>query len=241
MSQPALAFADYFADLPDPRIDRTKKRLLGGILVIAVCAVIAGADRFPEVETFGKAKEAWLRRFLALPNGIPGHDTFNRLFAALDRKAFAACFARWMAGLCQADGLRPIAIDGKAARSAPRDTFSGCLHLVSAWAVENHLILGQEAVADGGHGITALPELLRVLELKGAPVAIDAAGCQVGIARQIRQEKGHYLLAVKGNQPALRGPSRRRSSGPVRRTSPGCGTRPTRRPGTGTGGTRSAT
>ncbi len=203
MSRPTLAFADYFADLPDPRIDRTKKHLLGDILVIAVCAVIAGADSFPEVETFGKAKEPWLRRFLALPNGIPSHDTFNRVFAALDRKAFAACFARWMASLCTAAGLRPIAIDGKAVRAAPRATFSGCLHLVSAWAVENHLILGQEAVADGSNEITAIPELLRVLELKGALVTIDAAGCQVEIARQIRAQQGHYLLAVKDNQPAL--------------------------------------
>jgi predicted transposase YbfD/YdcC len=203
MSKAKLAFADYFADLPDPRIDRTKKHLLGDILVIAVCAVIAGADSFPEIETFGKAKEAWLRRFLALPNGIPSHDTFNRAFAALDRKAFAACFARWMARLAEAVGLRAIAIDGKAARAAPRDTFSGCLHLVSAWAVENHLILGQEAVADGSNESTAIPALLQLLELKGALVTIDAAGCQAEIARQIREQKGHYLLAVKENQPAL--------------------------------------
>jgi hypothetical protein len=168
MSRPRIAFADYFADLPDPRVDRTKKHLLGDILVIAVCAVIAGADSLPEVESFGRAKEPWLRRFLALPNGIPSHDTFNRVFAALDRKALAACFARWMAGLCDAVGLRAIAIDGKAARAAPRDTFSGCLHLVSAWAVENHLILGQEAVADGSHEIAAIPKLLRVLDLEGA-------------------------------------------------------------------------
>jgi predicted transposase YbfD/YdcC len=203
MSKPTIAFADYFADLPDPRVDRTKKHRLGDILVIAICAVIAGADSFPEIETFGQAKHAWLKRFLALPNGIPSHDTFNRVFAALDRKAFAACFARWMAGLCAAVGLKPIAIDGKAARSAPRDTFSGCLHLVSAWAVENRLILGQEAVADGSHEIAAIPELLQVLDLKGALVTIDAAGCQVAIARQIRAQKGHYLLAVKGNQPGL--------------------------------------
>ena len=113
MSNPPIAFADYFADLPDPRLDRTKKHVLGDILVIAVCAVIAGADSFPEIETFGKAKESWLRRFLALPNGIPSHDTFNRVFAALDRRAFADCFARWMAGLAGAVGLRAVAIDGK--------------------------------------------------------------------------------------------------------------------------------
>lgn len=203
MSKPRIAFADYFADLPDPRVDRTKKHRLGDILVIAVCAVIAGADSFREVETFGRAKHAWLKRFLALPNGVPSHDTFNRVFAALDRRAFAAGCARWMAGLAEAVGLKAVAIDGKAVRAAPRDTFSGCLHLVSAWAVENRLILGQEAVADGSNEVAAIPELLKVLDLKGALVTIDAAGCQVDIARQIRAKKGHYLLAVKENQPGL--------------------------------------
>jgi predicted transposase YbfD/YdcC len=198
-----IAFADYFADLPDPRIDRTRKHRLSDILVIAVCAVICGADSFEELERFGHARYDWLRRFLALPNGIPSHDTFNRVLAALDRQAFAACFARWMAGLAAATGLRPVAIDGKAVRGAPGDTFSGCLHLVSAWAVENHLILGQEAVADGSHEIAAIPELLKVLELKGALVTIDAAGCQTEIAKQVRARQGHYLLAVKGNQPGL--------------------------------------
>ena len=203
MNEPTLAFADHFAELPDPRVDPTKKHVLGDILVIAVCAAIAGADSFEDVETFGRAKESWLRRFLALENGIPSHDTFNRVFAALGRRAFAACFARWMAGLAEAVGLRAVAIDGKAVRAAPRDTFGGCLHLVSAWAVENHVILGQEAVADGSHGTAAIPELRKVLDLKGALVTIDAAGCQVEIARQIRAQKGHYLLAVKGNQPGL--------------------------------------
>src|SRR5262245_25704586 len=201
MNNPTIAFADYFADLPDPRVDRTKKHLLGDIRVIAVAAVVAGADGFPQIETFGQAKHEWLKRFLALPNGIPSHDTFNRVFAALDRKAFAACFARWMAGLCEAVGLRAIAIDGKAVRAAPRDTFSGCSHLVSAWAVENHLILGQEAVPDGANKIASLPELLRMLDRKGVLVTIDAAGCQIEVARQIRAQQGHYLLAVKGNQP----------------------------------------
>jgi predicted transposase YbfD/YdcC len=199
-----IAFADYFADLPDPRIDRTKLHRLGDILVIAVCAVVCGADNFEEIEAFGKAKHDWLRRFLALPHGIPSHDTFNRVFAALDRKAFAERFAGWMAALCEGVGLRPVAIDGKACRAAPADTFSGCPHLVSAWAVENQLVLAQAAVADGSHEIAALPELLRVLDLKGALVTIDAAGCQVEVARQVRAQKGHYLLAVKGNQPSLR-------------------------------------
>lgn len=203
MSQPRLALVDAFADLPDPRVDRTKKHLLSDILVIAVCAVVAGADSFEEIERFGRAKHDWLRRFLPLPNGIPSHDTINRVFAALDRTAFAARFSRWAAGLCAAAGLRPVSIDGKAVRAAAGDTFSGCLHLVTAWAGENRLVLGQEAVADGSHEIAAIPPLLAALELKGALVTIDAAGCQVEIAEAIRAQGGHYLLAVKGNQPSL--------------------------------------
>jgi predicted transposase YbfD/YdcC len=198
-----VTFAQLFADLPDPRASRTKKHRLDDILGIALCAVICGADSFEGIERFGEARRDWLQRFLALPNGIPSHDTFNRVLAALDRAAFAACFGRWMAGLCEATGLRPIAIDGKAVPSAPGDTFSGCLHRVSAWATENGVILGQEAVADGGHEIAAIPALLRVLDLTGALVTLDAAGCQKAIARQIRDQGGDYLLAVKGNQPAL--------------------------------------
>ena len=203
MPQEDLSIARYFADLPDPRVDRTKKHGLADILVIALCATIAGADSWEEVERFGRAKEGWLRRFLALPNGIPSHDTFYRLFARLDPRKFGACVAEWMGAVCQATGLRHIAIDGKAVRAAPGDTFSGCLHLVNAWAAENRLILGQEPVADGSHEIAAIPELLKVLALEGALVTIDAAGCQKEIARQVRDRGGDYLLAVKGNQPSL--------------------------------------
>jgi predicted transposase YbfD/YdcC len=197
------SLARHFAELPDPRIDRTKKHSLSDILVIALCATIAGADSWEEVQRFGEAKAGWLRGFLPLPHGIPSHDTFNRVFARLDPKAFGKCVAAWIDGVCDVTGLRHVAVDGKAARSAPRDTFSGCLHLVNAWAAENRLILGQEAVADGSHEIAAIPELLRVLDLKGALVTIDAAGCQTAIAGQIRDQGGHYLLAVKGNQPTL--------------------------------------
>jgi predicted transposase YbfD/YdcC len=203
MTLSPLAFTDHFADLPDPRIDRTKLHALGDILVIALCAVIGGAESWPDIEAFGRAKHDWFKRFLALPNGIPSHDTFRRVFAALDPARFAACFGRWMAALCDACGLVPIAIDGKAARSSPKATASGCLHLVSAWAAANHLILGQQEVAEGSNEITAIPELLRALDLKGALVTIDAAGCQVDIAQQIREQGGDYLLAVKGNQPGL--------------------------------------
>lgn len=198
-----ISFARYFADLPDPRVDRTRWHRLDDILVIALCAVVCGADSFEEIERFGKARHDWLKRFLALPRGIPSHDTFNRVLAALDRRKFAECFGRWMADLCEQTGLRAIAVDGKAVRAAPGDTFSGCLHLVTAWATENGVALGQVAVADGSHEIAAVPELLRVLDLKGALVTLDAAGCQKETLKQIRAQGGDYLVTVKGNQPAL--------------------------------------
>lgn len=204
-ADPDLSLARHLAELPDPRLDRTKKHALGDILIIALCATIAGADSWEEVQRFGEAKAEWLRGFLSLPHGIPSHDTFNRVFARLDPKAFGKCVAGWIDGVCEVTGLRHVAIDGKAARSAPRSTFSGCLHLVNAWATENRLILGQEAVADGSHELAAIPELLRVLDLQGALVTIDAAGCQMAIAGQIRDRGGDYLLAVKGNQPTLHG------------------------------------
>ena len=177
MPKVEIRFARYFADLTDPRADRTKWHRLDDILVIALCAVICGADSFDEIERFGKARHDWLKQFLALPCGIPSHDTFNRVLATLDRDQFSACFARWMTDLAEATGLRAIALDGKACRAAPADTFSGCLHLVNAWAVENHLFLGQVAVADGSHEIAAIPALLKVLDLTVALVTMDAAGC----------------------------------------------------------------
>ena len=198
-----LSLARHFASLPDPRIDRTKKHLLADLLIITLCATIAGADSWHEVQLFGNTKLAWLQTFLALPNGIPSHDTFRRVFARIDPKAFNLCVAAWMAGLCEATGLRHIAIDGKAARSAKKKTFCQCLFLVNAWAVENRLILGQEAVAEGTNETGTIPELLRVLDLKGALVTLDAAGCQKALAETIRQKEGDYLLCVKGNQEGL--------------------------------------
>jgi predicted transposase YbfD/YdcC len=198
-----LAITDVFADLPDPRLDRNKRHHLTDILTIALCAVLCGANTWEQIAAYGVAKRDWFGRFLALPNGIPSHDTFYRVFTALDPKAFAERLGRWMAAACEAAGLIPIAIDGKSARRAKRATATGCLHLVSAWATENRLTLGQVAVPDGSNEIAAIPELLRTLELAGALVTIDAAGCQTENARLIRAGGGHYLLAAKGNQPAL--------------------------------------
>jgi predicted transposase YbfD/YdcC len=199
-----LALTTVFADLPDPRIETANKlHPLTDILVIATCAVIAGADGWEEIAEYGRTKETLFRRFLELPNGIPSHDTFERVFARLDPDAFADRFGRWMAELCEATGLAHVAIDGKSARSSARDTFTGCLHLVSAWAVQNRLILGQRSVPEGGHEITTVPDLLAALDLAGAVVTLDAAGCQKATVEQIRKQGGDYVVCVKGNQKGL--------------------------------------
>lgn len=204
MPTPEFRFARHFADLPDPRAGRTKKHRLDDTPVIALCAVICGADSFEEIERSAAARRDWRGRPLAPPHGIPSHATFNRVFAALDRRVFADRFARWMADLSAAAGRRATALDGKACRAAAAGTFSGCLHLVNARAAQNHPLLGQVAVADGPHEIAALPGLIRALDLKGAPVTIGAAGCQKEVVREIRAGGGDYLVTVKGDQPALR-------------------------------------
>jgi predicted transposase YbfD/YdcC len=201
MTLPILA---VFKELPDPRRETANKlHLLNDILTIATCATIGGADSRDDIAEFGVTKEAFFRRFLLLENGVPSPDTFARVFAKLDPDAFARAFGRWMAAACQATGLVPIALDGKSARAARKATATGCLHLVSAWATENRLTLGQVSVPEGSNEIAVLPELLRVLDLAGAIVTIDAAGCQVENATIIREAGGHYLLAAKGNQPSL--------------------------------------
>jgi predicted transposase YbfD/YdcC len=197
-----VSFTRHFADLAD-RLDRRKKHSLIDVLAITLCAVVAGADSFPQVAEFGLKRIEWLKAFLALPNGIPSHDTFNRVLSLVDPARLAACVASWMAAVCDATGLRHAAVDGKSCRSAPADTATGTLHLVSAWAVGSGVILGQRAVEDGSNEIAAIPELLRVLDLKGTLVTIDAAGCQKAVAAQIVEGGGDYLLAVKANQPTL--------------------------------------
>ena len=200
-----LPITAVFADLPDPRIETANKRhALTDILTLTVCAVIGGAEGWEQIAEYGRRKEAFFRRFLALAHGIPSHDTFYRLFRALDPDAFAQRFGQWMAAACEGTGLVPIAVDGKSARRATRANATGCLCVVTAWASANRLTVGQVAVPDGTSEIGAIPELLRTLDLAGAIVTIDAAGCQVGNAEIIREQEGHYLLAVKGNQPALR-------------------------------------
>ena len=195
-----------FEGLDDPRVERAKHHDLLDSVTSAVCAVICGADGWVEVEEFGHAKQTWLTTFLALPNGIPSHDTFGRVFAALDGAQFAACFRGWVAAIAERTGGQVIAVDGKALRrSHDRGAGKGALHMVSAWACANHLVLAQVPVTEKSNEITALPVLLRMLALKGCIVTIDAMGCQTEVAQTIRAGEGDYVLALKKNQGRLHG------------------------------------
>jgi predicted transposase YbfD/YdcC len=203
MSMP-LPLVRHFRKLKDPRINRRKLHSLEAILVIAVCAVIAGADDFQQVALFGQKREDWLGRFLDLPNGIPSHDTFERVFARLDPLAFQECFAAWMNSWYARLGGKHLAIDGKAVRgsASPARGFR-CLHLVNVWATQANLCLGVVACDADSNEITAIPRLLALLDLEGALVTIDAAGCQKKVAQQVIGGGGDYLLVVKENQEKL--------------------------------------
>lgn len=202
MAAPALAIKKHFAKLKDPRINRRRRHLLMDIIVVAICGVICGCDDWQQVEVFGKNRRDWLKQFLQLPNGIPSHDTFERVFDRLDPAAFGRCFRDWMNALCEGLSLKHIAIDGKTLRSSGRGKLKA-LHLVSAWATANHLSLGQVAVDEKSNEITAIPELLELLSVKGALVTIDAMGCQKDIAAKIIERGGDYILTAKDNQPTL--------------------------------------
>jgi len=202
--QAPLDIAHHFADIPDPRHWAFRDRhRLGDILVLALSAVLSGARSWDAIADFGRAKETWFRSLgLELPNGVPCHDTFNRILAALDPVAFQESFTSWINAVCETLGFYHLPIDGKAVRGSagPDGT---CLHLVSAWVAERRLSLAQVAVEGKSNEITAIPELLKMLGLHGALVSIDAIGCQKDIARQITEAGGDYLLAVKENQPTL--------------------------------------
>lgn len=201
---PRPSLWDHFADLPDPRLDRTKRHSLLDIVTIALCAVICGADSWVDVEVFGRAKEAWLRTFLALPNGIPSHDTFGRVFARLDPQQFERCFLRWVQTVMTRTHGEVVAVDGKVLRrSHDQRAGKAALDVVSAWADANRLVLGQRAVDADSNEITAIPALLEALALEGCIVTVDAIGCQTAIARTIRDQDADYVLALKGNQPTL--------------------------------------
>lgn len=197
---------DYFAELPDPRRENENKRHnLIDIIAISILATICGAEHFTEMEEYGNANLEFLQSFLELPNGIPSHDTFGYVFARLDAGEFQKCFASWVESIREATDGEVIAIDGKTLRrSHNRSKGKGPLHMVSAWATSNRLTLGQTKVDEKSNEITAVPELLELLYLKGCIVTIDAMGTQKDIAAQIREKEADYVLALKDNQPNLR-------------------------------------
>jgi predicted transposase YbfD/YdcC len=202
MAAPTCSIARHFAKLKDPRVHRRRRHRLIDIIVIAICGVICRADDWQEIELFAQQREGWLRRFLRLPNGIPSHDTFERVFDRIDPKAFHACFQEWVATLADLTAARHIAVDGKTLCGSAGGGL-GALQVVSAWATAQHLTLGQVGVEGGSSELAAIPKLLELLDLHGALVTIDALGCQKEIARQIVGRGGDYALVVKENQPKL--------------------------------------
>ena len=204
MATVSLEIKKHFRQLQDPRRRHGRLHRLLDIVVIAVCAVTGGADNWEEIAAFGRRHEAWFRRYLSLPHGIPSHDTFERVFARVDPQVFQRCLRDWLLAFGNVLECKHIAIDGKTLRGSGRKTTGlGPLHLVSAWASEHHLLLGQVAVDGKSNEITAIPELLELLTVHGAVVTIDAMGCQKEIAAKIRERRCHYVLAVKDNQPNL--------------------------------------
>jgi predicted transposase YbfD/YdcC len=204
MALSAFTITRFFTRLRDPRRRHLKRHLLIDILSIAICAVIANANDWQQVVIFARRRKAWLQTFLCLPNGIPSHDTFERVFERLDPQAFQACFRQWVEALAGTLGLGHIAIDGKTLRHSGNAAKGWRpLHVVSAWASQAHLSLGQVAVEEKSNEITAIPRLLELLDLHGALITIDAMGCQKEIAKQIVAGGGDFVLPVKDNQPNL--------------------------------------
>jgi len=196
------ALVECFEGLPDPRMDRTRRHKLVDILATGLVTIVCGGESFTDMESFGLAREDWLKTFLELPNGIPSHDTFNRVFSAIDPHAFLDCFAQWVQGICPNLSDEVVAIDGKALRRAVNNGES-IPYIVSAWASDNGLVLGQVKVDEKSNEITAVPELLRVLKLNGCIVTLDAMGCQKDIADNIIEQHADYILALKGNHATV--------------------------------------
>ena len=200
----SLSIVEHFRDLPDPRIERHKRHILLDIIVIAICTVICGGDSWVSMEFFGKAKEKWFKTFLKLPNGIPSHDTFRRVFLLLEPEKFADCFLSWISAVSQVTKGEVVALDGKTLRrSFDKASEQSALHMVSAWSSSNQVSLGQIQVDEKSNEITAIPKLLDILNVSGCIVTIDAMGCQKDIAAKIRDNAADYVLALKGNQGDL--------------------------------------
>jgi predicted transposase YbfD/YdcC len=201
---PKISLTDHLSQIEDPRIDRTKRHQLLDIIVIAVCAVICGADDWVAIERFGQAKLAWFKSFLALPNGIPSHDTFGRVFAHLNPEQFQQGFLSWVQAVAEIQWGEIVAVDGKTLRhSYDWQAGKGAIHMVSAWASASRLVLGQRKVDEKSNEITAIPALLKLLVLKGCIVTIDALGCQTEIVELITDQDGDYVISLKGNQGTL--------------------------------------
>jgi predicted transposase YbfD/YdcC len=203
-ANPTVNLTEQFGDLEDPRSDRGKRHQLLDIVVIAICAVICGADNWVEVELFGHSKESWLGRFLELPHGIPSHDTFGRVFERLDAEQFQQRFRTWIGAVEEITTGQVVAMDGKTLRrSYDRAAGKAAIQMVSAWATSNRLILGQTKVAENSNEITAIPELLEVLDIAGCIVTADAIHCQRETVKQIIAQQADYVLALKSNQGNL--------------------------------------
>ncbi len=204
VKKPLEAIEEHFGKIRDPRKDRTKDHKLIDIIAIAICAVICGAEGWVDIENFGNKKLAWLKTFLELPNGIPSHDTFGRVFSLMDAEQFQAAFYEWVQAVNELVHGQIVNIDGKCLRgSQEKGLGKRGIYMVSAWAEENHLVLGQRKVDEKSNEITAIPELLKILALSGCIVTIDAMGTQTEIAQTIRDAQADYLLSVKENQGHL--------------------------------------
>lgn len=201
-THPKLSLVEQFATITDPRVNRTKEHPLVNVLIIGVCTLLCGGETFNDMEDFGLAKRDWFASFLDLSHGIPSHDTFNRVFSAIDPQEFLQAFVNWTQSVRQAVPGEIVAMDGKALRRALAKDQNARV-IVSAWAEDNGLVLGQLKVEDKSNEITAVPALLRVLELGGCIVTLDAMGCQKEIAREIKEADAEYVLALKGNQETL--------------------------------------
>jgi predicted transposase YbfD/YdcC len=194
----------YFSELDDPRVERSRANLLVDILSIGILSVIAGGKGWEDMETYALSKQEWLKQFLALPNGIPCPDTFRRVFERINPQKFEQCFRGWVQALVATLGAQVIPIDGKSLKgSYDREQKQSALHVVSAWASEHRLVLGQVKVTEKSNEITAIPALLELLDLAGCIITIDAMGTQTAIAKQIHSCKADYILALKANHPTL--------------------------------------
>ncbi|NEO82556.1 ISAs1 family transposase [Moorena sp. SIO4G3] len=202
--RPKTTIYEHFSDLKDPRVDRTKLHKLIDIITITICAVISGADTWVDIELYGKTKYKWLKKFLELPNGIPSHDTIARVFAKLETEQLQQCFLKWVQSISQVTFGEIVAIDGKTLRhSYDKSSDKAAIHMVSAWATANRLVLGQVKVDEKSNEITAIPKLIKVLELSGCIITIDAMGCQKEIVKQIVAKEADYLITLKKNQAYL--------------------------------------